>query len=83
MPSDLMPTGKYCIIQETRGEVYYYTVIPFICSKVLLPWEFTLLLIATEIVSLTTCMRTAAFGQIVRRAASEHHWLIQIYIDFS
>lgn len=78
-----MPTGKYFIIQETRGEVYYYTVILFICSKVLLTWELALLLIATEIVPFTTCMCTAAFGQIVRRAASEQHWLIHIYIDFS
>lgn len=81
--SDLMPTGKYCIIQELRGEVYYYAVILFICSKVLLPWELTLLLTATEIVSFTTWMCTAAFGQIVTRAASKHHWLIQIYRDFS
>lgn len=52
-------------------EVYYYTVTLFICFKVLLSQELTLLLIVTERVSFTTCRCTVAFGQIVTRAASE------------
>lgn len=52
-------------------EVYYYAVTLFICFKVLLAQELTLLLIVTERVSFTTCRCTVAFGQIVTRAASE------------
>lgn len=74
MLSDLMPTGKYHIIQERREEVCYHRVILFICSKVLLCQELTLLLTAIETLPLlpfTTCMYPVKVGQVVARAASE------------
>lgn len=60
-----MPTGKYHIIQEMREEICYYTVILFICSKVLLCPELTLLLTAVETLPFTICICPVTFGQVV------------------